>query len=55
MQPDPFWGMAAQRDSAKTHQVGPRLKVWTTDKNGRSAKDGVSERPRWGTIQKEVS
>jgi len=36
--------------------VGTRPKVWTTVKNGRSsAKDGVPERLRCETIQKEVS
>jgi len=36
--------------------VGPRPKVWTEVKNGRSsAKDGAPERLRCGIIQKEVS
>jgi len=54
--PDPFRGMGAWRNSTETQQLNHAPRSLPKVKTRRSsAKDGVPERLRCGTIQEEVS
>jgi len=52
---DPFRGIGAWRNSAKTQQSGHLTRSGPEVKNGRSAEDGAPERLWCGTVKEEVS
>jgi len=54
-QPDPFREMGARKNSTETQHSGHTPRSGPEVKYGSSAKDGVSERLRCGTILEKVS